>query len=318
MCPKNFILFVSLCFVASVFGHHFTDSERNVYIRVEGIVIDASALDDKYFPLRPDFFNTAIYHGAKILIIKNVNNKLSNVWFQSDKITDFRCNNCGISEISDASLSLMPNLRRVELMNNMIENISEKAFANNKKLEVLILDGNNIKQTSFSWHLPKLLNLSLSQNNITDLILMGGNLLFFKCNDCNIRELSNRTFENVRQLEILELKNNKIERIPLDLFKNNPLLREIDFFGNEIRPPYKNTFSGLVQLTELRINAKMYNNETEIAEFCAEKEDDGGYGDEGMDQPEIVYRNKGSQNNLNMLIVLVLLNLIGGFIVFIF
>lgn len=67
---------------------------------------------------------------------------------------EFFCNDCGIKVINNETFSKLPNLKRIQLRNNLITEIGIMAFQENSKLNALYLDGNQLSELSIDIFKP--------------------------------------------------------------------------------------------------------------------------------------------------------------------
>lgn len=114
------------------------------------------------------------------------------------------CNYCLYSKIYQHTFSSLLSLRIIELKNNKIESIMNKAFENLSKLEKLDISNNGILSLNFE--------------------LQNGNLEIFQCNNCSFSQIYSSTFRNLPNLRVVELIDNKIEVIADDAFEMNSKL----------------------------------------------------------------------------------------------
>ncbi|CAG2221658.1 unnamed protein product [Mytilus edulis] len=119
---------------------------------------------------------------------------------------------------------------RINIYNNIITTIEERAFQNMTLLIEIYLSGNQITtiQKGTFIDLPALEYIYLSGNRIT--ILQQG------------------TFEDLPALALIELDNSRITTIQNGAFKNLPALKNLNIRGNRITSLQQGTFEDLPAL----------------------------------------------------------------------
>ena len=162
----------------------------------------------------------------------------------------------GISHINDDSFNeTFMDFRKVfhlELSENRIENVSDKAFAGFQELETIYLDRNRIRSIIFkAVDVPKLETLDIKNNQLTQSPIFYGVFQSFRHINLAgnlISHISTDDFENITNVEYINLSFNglilseprqELSRLSvLDLANNN--LKEI--------PTLQGTYNSLQQL----------------------------------------------------------------------
>ncbi|GBP92905.1 Chaoptin [Eumeta japonica] len=169
-----------------------------------------------------------------------------------------------INNLTRRSFSNLPNLRYLSLAGNVIDTIETETFTNIPKLEILELQENNISQFSLS-SLYNVSNneatftLNISRNRIK--YLDGDQDVYISILDCSFNDLiqvPNNFFaafySSIRQII---LSHNKLNHISQDTFGELTNLEILDLHKNEISMLKKKSFSELtsLQILDLSHNA---------------------------------------------------------------
>ncbi|KAJ6216433.1 hypothetical protein RDWZM_007590 [Blomia tropicalis] len=162
-------------------------------------------------------------------------------------------------------------LKILDLSNNYIETIDDNAFGSLKKLKVLNLNSNRLKQVTNKWsirNLPNLTHLKMNQNNISKIDpLSFENMISLKTLDLNSNQLS---LENVNNgafvihpdnpLRQLNLSNNSLTTVTIgQMFGMNSLTwldlshNPIDYFTSNLWNQMKSLRTLIVSHTNLML-----------------------------------------------------------------
>ncbi|KAL7042838.1 hypothetical protein ACKWTF_001305 [Chironomus riparius] len=228
----------------------------------------------------------------RTLILKNV------LLFEIDETSFFNCSDLEYLDLSNNILEYIgkgvfvrcPKLKIIDLSYNRLDRIEEQAFINLANLTQLNLEENFLviyNQPSYSWNLPKLeiLNLSdnyiltLSDNLIHSFILKDLNLsdnrimtiprYFFQHSRALIRLKLDRNrlqfsydcpFSYLVNVEYVYLQYNLITNINCGLFSNMSNLKELRLEGNFIYAMCPETFTTLKKLIFLDISFNIFSN----------------------------------------------------------
>lgn len=217
----------------------------------------------------------------------------SSCLLQSKTMVELLLNNNYLKEIKSNVLDL-PELKRLDLRDNLLEHVHEDTFRNMKKLEYLNLANN--KFTSFEkltfHHLSNLRELVLDNNDVgpslrkTNLFDRNGFGLTHKIDTLSICRINlnvvpenffvdsydirkvaiagnNLTdvFELPYTLEYLDLSDNPIEEISIEDFSDLPALKELKLNNLQINEIPDFVFSPLHSLVNLELerNRKLTN-----------------------------------------------------------
>ncbi|XP_040899395.1 trophoblast glycoprotein b [Toxotes jaculatrix] len=139
-----------------------------------------------------------------------------------DQLTDLYLSGNEIESVDEMVFVNLPNLVRLDLSNNNIQNFSERAFSDDNKLQILNLS------RSFHNH---------SFNEVVVSVLQGGNLLALTVLDLSNNDLAilpGDTFISLPNLVNLSLQNSSIISIQNGTLKVPPL-RDLDLRDNSLR-----------------------------------------------------------------------------------
>ncbi|XP_055535463.1 leucine-rich repeat-containing G-protein coupled receptor 4-like [Wyeomyia smithii] len=135
-----------------------------------------------------------------------------------DLSMDFRrlervhCSNCNLSSVSGQWFSKIARLKKLHLDSNSIDALTEDCFTNNSVLHFLNLNNNPIQE------------LSLTSESLETL----------SCIKCNISRLTEKNFQQLPSLRVLQLQNNNIQRIDPATFASNTMLRTLLLDNNNL------------------------------------------------------------------------------------
>lgn len=170
----------------------------------------------------------------------------------------------------------LTNVKQLNLSHQRIGAIEDESFCGTKYLEVLNISYNSIElMTPLSLKCLQNLNtLDLTSNLISNISFTKNNLdnlkiLILKNN--KIRHIYNNTFQFLPELSILDLSQNFISFIPNKVFKYSPLLKHLSLQNNELDSNYilPDSFSGLSNLVILDLSSNLLQslNETMFKEL---------------------------------------------------
>jgi Leucine-rich repeat (LRR) protein len=184
------------------------------------------------------------------------NNKIS-------EIEDHAFDKCTVLEVLDMRKNklttidsgwfqgLWDSLLSLELSDNEIATIPERAFSHLNTLQYLNLDGNPIvtlnEQTFYSLSFLRELSLDYTQ----------------------ISEVSESVFTNLTtpNLETLSIRKSKMERLPL--LRDLKNLNQVDFSGNDnVQSVQKNTFAKVPSITKVSLDFMRNLQTIEECAFC--------------------------------------------------
>ncbi|XP_070492353.1 uncharacterized protein [Chironomus tepperi] len=296
---SNFVLVVGLVFKlfnCEIFNVNITTKNQDLSINSKP-QDNPDSVKRVYFAygqimryVHPKIFQTFSY--ITTLILQNV------LLFEIDGTSFF---NCGELEYLDLSNNILeyvgngvfvkcPKLKKIDLSYNRLDRIEEQAFINLSNLMELNLEENFLtiyQQPSYSWNLPRLEVLDLSDNYIitlSDNLIQRTSLKDLKLSDNRIIFIPRYFFQNLRTLIRLELDRNRLQflydcpfsylinleylylqynlinHVHCSLFINMINLKELRLEGNFIFAMCPQTFMALKKLTFLDISSNIFSN----------------------------------------------------------
>jgi Leucine-rich repeat (LRR) protein len=185
----------------------------------------------------------------------------------------------------DHHYSFMTSLCKLEIISSNCEHFIQRAtFTGLKQLNVLSLKNITIADEDGLFEdLENLTELNLSMSNRTELTIKSNlfkslrklrkltiyrvakietNFLEYSSNLSELKigyvfqsfEITERTFSKQRDLKVLEICVARISSLPANVFVNLSNLTRLSFFGNCLRTLNENSFNGLDNVRELKIN----------------------------------------------------------------
>nr|XP_056712313.1 nephrocan-like [Euleptes europaea] len=139
------------------------------------------------------------------------------------------------NKLQTIPLSLPATLQKMDCSNNLIEKVKAQEFQNLQNLKHLFLDKNVVKsfEDGALQRCPLLSNLALEQNLLTSIPLsLPHTLARLDLKGNNIQRIQEQEVNNLRQLQVLNLRNNKITALDHGLLKHLPRLRHLYLDGN--------------------------------------------------------------------------------------
>jgi insulin-like growth factor-binding protein complex acid labile subunit len=180
-----------------------------------GIGLNVTSLDFAYnhiFNITENAFDSL--HGLKELNISI--NKLEEIKLNTlAELEVFDANRNYIKKIETDTFSVMPNLKVLILRYNYIESIAKGAFDFNVHLRKIDLKSNNVVHLDPLPGLDKMVCLDLDENELV--------------------KIENGTFENLKSLKTLIIRNNNIEQVDANAFAGLTELRKIRIGSNKIK-----------------------------------------------------------------------------------
>jgi Leucine-rich repeat (LRR) protein len=184
------------------------------------------------------------------------NNKLTevseNMFTDVNNSLDIRLNNNKISKIK----SIFKKLRYLDSRYNLISYVIEDAINTIRHSEIIKFSNNRISNLSTTFNnLTKLKVLELSNNlviEVTDYSFVGSDQLeLIDLRDNKITQIGRNAFSHMKKLKYLDLSNNSITEIPEELFSQNSQLEFIVLKHNQITQIKPKTFHYLYKLRSL-------------------------------------------------------------------
>lgn len=150
--------------------------------------------------------------------------------------------NSFIENINPKAFEGLNDLFSVNLTNSGITLLHPDTFAENKKLRLLTLDGNDLSQ--MQQNVLPFTQYMLKAPSVEELSLSG----------CNLKKLLPTAFSRLPYADFINLAGNDLQSLPEKLFENVPI-EEVDLSSNNITNLPKNIFKG----TPLAILNLKYN-----------------------------------------------------------
>lgn len=166
-------------------------------------------------------------------------------------VTTIKISNSSIEYISPTAFEGLNELYSVNLTSIGIDLIHPDTFANNTKLKILTLSGNNLNVMQ-----------SLS-SPYTDYMLKSPSIEELDISNCNMQELLPTAFSQMKNIIYINLAGNKLVTLPQGLFDRTDTIEELDLSYNMIASLPKNIFNK----TSLGILHLKYNEIVSSLEF---------------------------------------------------
>ncbi|VDM23668.1 unnamed protein product [Toxocara canis] len=177
-------------------------------------------------------------------------------------VAKLRIQRLTVTDASWPKLGRLPraSIRSLHLISCGITSIEQNAFAElAEELEELVLSNNSLTGIPLLGSLPRLLSLNLNNNLLTDIpegsLEGAGNLRHLRAERNKICALSrNALNESKGTLELLDLSDNCLSRIPAQNLRNCIRLMYVDLSDNKITEIANFEVMNLPMLKELRVN----------------------------------------------------------------
>lgn len=166
-------------------------------------------------------------------------------------VTSIKIANSSIEYISPSAFNGLNELYSVNLTSIGIDLIHPDTFANNTKLKILTLSGNNLNVMQ-----------SLS-SPYTDYMLKSPSIEELDISNCNMQEFLPTAFSQMKNIIYINLAGNKLTTLPQGLFDKTDTIEELDLSYNKIAALPKNIFNK----TSLAILHLKYNEVESNLEF---------------------------------------------------
>ncbi|XP_043494554.1 protein toll-like [Polistes fuscatus] len=184
----------------------------------------------------------------------------------------------------------IPNLKRLDLIENKMEMINNGSFSKLKNLEILNLEGNklieiddntfdelesNTEMTTlpdgFLSNLKMLQQVLLHTNGFKflpeNLFRNSISLIHINLNSNYLKTLPQNIFKSLSSLNSLEINNNLIETLPDGIFEDMSNLKKLDLSGNKMVSLTKDLFKGLTNLIQLNMERNLLKYMDEMSLF---------------------------------------------------
>ncbi|XP_032958748.1 nephrocan-like [Rhinolophus ferrumequinum] len=143
-------------------------------------------------------------------------------------------------ELSHNQLQMLPlrfpaRLQKLDISNNLIQRVTVQDFQDLRDLKHLFLDNNIVSlfEAGALQRCSQLSNLALEQNLLLSIPLrLPGTLARLDLKGNAIRDIAERELKDLKQLQVLNLRNNKISALDLKALEGLPRLRHLYLDGN--------------------------------------------------------------------------------------
>lgn len=160
--------------------------------------------------------------------------------------------------VGRGALHACTNVTELYLADNLIRDLPEDSLRPLRRLRIFDLRKNHLQWVPPAVrNLPTLVELDLSSNNITALRcgdfanLTGLRRLYLY--DCKVSALLGCAFDDLGKLEVLKLRNNRINQLNSAFKRHFPNLKALDLGENELTVIGRGEFSGLGSLQNLTL-----------------------------------------------------------------
>lgn len=182
----------------------------------------------------------------KLILNKNYELKLShNTTMLNRHVNIFECSCCGITEVYEKDFSGLPSLETLDLSNNSIKQIDSKAFLHNPHVIFLNLSFNLLEEFGIA------IDIFASNKSLKTLDLSYNSQLSFS---------SDKYFIYSTSLERLFINNCNLKMVYNKTFQQLPVLKELFLQNNLIHKIYSQSFQGLKDLTFLQLDNNSLNS----------------------------------------------------------
>lgn len=167
-----------------------------------------------------------------------------------------------IREIPEGTFKDLTRLEILSLYGNQIDEVNEDTFMGiDATIEMLDL-GLNIISDIKPINYPNLRNLNLEKNmirNVTGVFNNVKNLQLLNLGENDIAEIGRETFKGMTNLVVINLNNNKIRRLEPGVFENQYMVT-VNMSGNRLEEIDTRSFSSLLDLHEVDLSHNQINS----------------------------------------------------------
>nr|XP_006205760.1 nephrocan isoform X2 [Vicugna pacos] len=139
------------------------------------------------------------------------------------------------NQLPTLPLRLPARLQKLDISNNLIQRVTAQDFQDLQELKHLFLDNNTVSlfEAGALQRCSQLSNLALEQNLLLSIPLrLPGTLARLDLKGNAIRDIAERELKDLKQLQVLNLRNNKISALDLRALEVLPRLRHLYLDGN--------------------------------------------------------------------------------------
>lgn len=146
-------------------------------------------------------------------------------------VTSIKIANSSIEYISPRAFYGLNELYSINLTSIGIDLIHSDTFANNTKLKILTLSGNNLNA------------MQSPSSPYTEYMLKSPSIEELDISNCNIQEFLPTAFSQMKNIIYINLAGNKLTTLPEGLFDKTDTIEELDLSYNKIATLPKNIFN---------------------------------------------------------------------------
>ncbi|KAF0877709.1 nephrocan-like [Crocuta crocuta] len=139
------------------------------------------------------------------------------------------------NQVQMLPLKLPARLQKLDISNNLIQRVTAQDFRDLRDLKHLFLDNNIVSlfEAGALQMCSQLSNLALEQNLLLSIPLrLPGTLARLDLKGNAIKDVTERDLKDLKQLQVLNLRNNKISALDLKALEGLPRLRHLYLDGN--------------------------------------------------------------------------------------
>ncbi|XP_008137112.2 nephrocan [Eptesicus fuscus] len=139
------------------------------------------------------------------------------------------------NQLQTLPLRLPARLQKLDISNNLIQRVTVQDFQDLRDLKHLFLDNNIVSlfEAGALQRCSQLSNLALEQNLLLSIPLrLPGTLARLDLKGNAIQDIAERELKDLKQLQVLNLRNNKISALDLKALEGLPRLRHLYLDGN--------------------------------------------------------------------------------------
>ncbi|XP_013104271.1 uncharacterized protein LOC106084875 [Stomoxys calcitrans] len=195
-------------------------------------------------------------------------------------VSSIKIANCTIEYMHPEAFKDLDDLFSVNLTNVGLAIINPDTFANNKKLRMLTISGNDLSVMSSVHYLLKsssIEELDLSRNNLMELnpnaFSQLSNIIYINLSQNNLQKIPDHVFDKIDTIEELDLSYNSLKTLPPNIFNATALailhlkynsitndlhfgtsdLQQLDLSFNQIHTVHHGMFDKMSSLTNLNL-----------------------------------------------------------------
>ncbi|XP_075169491.1 leucine-rich repeat domain-containing glycoprotein 150 [Haematobia irritans] len=195
-------------------------------------------------------------------------------------VSSIKIANCTIEYMHPDAFNGLDDLFSVNLTNVGLAIINPDTFANNKKLRMLTISGNDLSVMSSVHYLLKsssIEELDLSRNNLMELnpnaFSQLSNIIYINLSQNNLAKIPEHVFDKIETIEELDLSYNSLTTLPPSIFNRTALailhlkynsitndlrfgtvdLQQLDLSFNQIHIVHHGMFDKMTSLTNLNL-----------------------------------------------------------------